>query len=37
MHVNDKYYNESEVIEELQRGYIMENRVIRHSVVKVAN
>ncbi|HHY23726.1 MAG TPA: nucleotide exchange factor GrpE [Clostridiaceae bacterium] len=37
MHVNDKNYNESEVIEELQRGYIMENRVIRHSVVKVAN
>ncbi len=37
MHINDKNYNESEVIEELQRGYIMEDRVIRHSVVKVAN
>jgi len=37
MHISDKDYGESEVIEEFQRGYVMEDRVIRHSVVKVAN
>lgn len=37
LHVNDENYNESEVVEEFKRGYIMEDKVIRHSVVKVAN
>lgn len=37
MHIEDDNYSESEVIEEFQKGYIREEKVIRHSVVKVAN
>lgn len=37
MHVEDDKYGNSEVIEEFQKGYKMKDRVIRHSMVKVAN
>lgn len=37
MHIEDDSYAENEVIEEFQKGYIVKDRVIRHSMVKVAN
>lgn len=37
MHVSDEAYGDNEVVEEFQKGYIIGDRVIRHSVVKVAN
>lgn len=37
MHVQDDDVGPSTVVEELQTGYRREDRVIRHSVVKVAN
>lgn len=37
MHIHDEKYGENEVAEELQKGYIINDRVIRHSMVKVAN
>lgn len=37
MHIDDEQYGESEIIEEFQKGYKLKDRVIRHSVVKVAN
>ena len=37
MHVEDEQYGEDEVIEVFQKGYKMDDRVIRHSTVKVAN
>ena len=37
MHVSDGAHGESEIVEELQRGYIIKGKVIRHSMVKVAN
>ena len=37
MHVEDDSYGENEIIEVLQKGYILKDKVIRHSVVKVAN
>lgn len=37
MHSDDEKYGENEVIEELQRGYIINEKVIRHSMVKVVN
>lgn len=37
MHEEDENYGESEVIEELQRGYTYHDSVVRHSMVKVAN
>lgn len=36
-HINDEDYGENEVIEELQKGYRFGDKVIRHSVVRVAN
>jgi molecular chaperone GrpE len=36
-HVNSDTSGENEIIEELQRGYIINDKVIRHSMVKVAN
>lgn len=36
-HVDDESYGESEIIEVLMKGYIKGDKVIRHSVVKVAN
>ena len=37
MHVDDEQYGEGEIVEVFMKGYIKGDRVIRHSVVKVAN
>jgi len=37
MHIDDDSYGEQEVVEVLQNGYIINDRVIRYSMVKVAN
>lgn len=37
MHVEDESVGESMVIEEFQKGYLMKGKVVRHSMVKVAN
>lgn len=37
MHVEDDEYGENEVIEEFLKGYKYKDKVIRHSMVKVAN
>ena len=36
-HVDDENYGESEVVEEFQKGYMFRGKVLRHSMVKVAN
>lgn len=37
LHIEDDNYGESIVVEELQKGYLYKEKVIRHSMVKVAN
>mgnify|MGYP005791184569 FL=1 len=37
MHVEDEEQGENVVVEELQKGYMYKENVLRHSVVKVAN
>lgn len=37
MHIEDENAGENEIIEEFQKGYKMGDKVIRHSMVKVAN
>ena len=37
MHIDDEAYGENEVAEEFAKGFIMGEKVIRFSVVKVAN
>jgi molecular chaperone GrpE (heat shock protein) len=37
MHVSDDAYGANEIVGEFQKGYIYKNRVVRHSIVKVAN
>ena len=37
MHVEDETLGENVVAEELQKGYMYRESVVRHSVVKVAN
>lgn len=37
MHVDDDSYGENEVVEEFSKGYKYQDKVIRHSMVKVAN
>jgi molecular chaperone GrpE len=37
MHVTDETIGENEVVEEFQKGYTLNGKVIRHSMVKVAN
>lgn len=37
MHVTDEEKEDNLVIEEFQKGYIMKGKVVRHSMVKVAN
>lgn len=37
MHVEDESLGENEVAEELQKGYLYKDSVLRHSMVKVAN
>jgi molecular chaperone GrpE len=36
-HVDDEEYGENVVVEEFQKGYIIKDKVIRYSMVKVAN
>jgi molecular chaperone GrpE len=37
MHIEDENYGESEIVEVLQKGYKRGDKVLRHSMVKVAN
>ena len=37
MHVDDEAYGEGEIIEVFMKGYIKGDKVLRHSMVKVAN
>ena len=37
MHVDDENLGENVVVEELQKGYLYRDSVVRHSMVKVAN
>ena len=37
MHVEDEGFGENQVVEELQKGYMYRESVLRHSMVKVAN
>lgn len=37
MHVEDENFGDNEVVEELQKGYMYRESVLRHSMVKVAN
>lgn len=37
MHIEDDSYGENIVVEEFQKGYMLNDKVIRHSMVKVAN
>ncbi|MCR5154475.1 MAG: nucleotide exchange factor GrpE [Lachnospiraceae bacterium] len=37
MHVEDENYGENIVVEELQKGYMYKDSVVRHAMVKVAN
>lgn len=37
MHVEDENFGENEIVEELQKGYMYRDVVVRHSMVKVAN
>jgi molecular chaperone GrpE len=36
-HIDDEKYGENEVVAELVKGYLYKDKVIRHSLVKVAN
>ena len=37
MHISDEQYEEKEILEVLRKGYKLKGKVIRHSMVKVAN
>jgi len=37
MHIEDEAYGQNSIIEEFQKGYVLKEKVIRHSMVKVAN
>lgn len=37
MHIEDEAYGENEIVEEFQKGYKLKDKVLRHSMVKVAN
>lgn len=37
IHVEDEAFGENEVTEEMQKGYMYKDQVLRHSMVKVAN
>jgi len=36
-HIEDENYGQNEIVEVLQKGYIHKDKVLRHSMVKVAN
>ena len=37
VHVEDENFGQNEIVEELQKGYKYKDKIIRHSMVKVAN
>ncbi|HEY9062286.1 MAG TPA: nucleotide exchange factor GrpE [Pseudobacteroides sp.] len=37
MHIEDDSYGDSTIVEEFQKGYVLKDKIIRHSMVKVAN
>jgi molecular chaperone GrpE len=37
MHIEDENYGENVVVEVMQKGYIYKDKVLRYSMVKVAN
>ena len=37
MHIEDESYGESEIVEEFETGFAIGDKVLRYSVVKVAN
>jgi molecular chaperone GrpE len=37
MHIEDEAYQEGQIVEVFQKGYLLGEKVIRHSMVKVAN
>jgi molecular chaperone GrpE len=37
MHIEDENYGENEIVEEMQKGYMFKEQVLRFSMVKVAN
>ena len=37
MHIDDENFGENEIVEEFQKGYKIGDRIIRYSMVKVAN
>ena len=37
IHVEDENLPENTVVEEMQKGYMYKDQVLRHSMVKVAN
>lgn len=37
MHIDDDAYGENEIVEEFQKGYKIGDRIVRYSMVKVAN
>ncbi len=37
MHIEDKEFGENVIVEEMQRGYMYKDQVLRYSMVKVAN
>ncbi|MGN0436070.1 MAG: nucleotide exchange factor GrpE [Wujia sp.] len=37
IHIEDENIGENEVVEEMQKGYMYKDQVLRHSMVKVAN
>ena len=37
MHIDDDSFGKNEVVEEFQKGYKCKDKVIRYSMVKVAN
>ena len=36
-HIEDENFGENVVVEKLQKGYLYKEKVLRHSMVKVAN
>lgn len=37
MHIEDDKYGEKEIVEVLRKGYKIDNKIVRHAMVKVAN
>ena len=37
IHVEDENFGENVVVEEMQKGYMYKDQVLRHAMVKVAN